>query len=110
MPSKQDNILRGSLRDGNPLTFQNTVRSITSRIDMSTNKEDLAARVDHDNAGRRERRGVSPTGVYLFVALETNRQVSVVDAIDKRELFRFRSGARAARAGDLARRPHPVRQ
>jgi YVTN family beta-propeller protein len=92
IPSKQDNILRGSLRDGNPLTFQNTVRSISSRIDLTANTEDLAGRVDHDNAGLASAAVYHPTGAYLFVALETNRQVSVVDATDKRELFRYEVG------------------
>jgi YVTN family beta-propeller protein len=92
IPSKQDNILRGSLRDGNPLTFQNTVRSISSRIDLTANAEDLPGRVDHDNAGVASAAVFHPTGVYLFVALETNRQVAVVDAIDKHELFRYEVG------------------
>jgi YVTN family beta-propeller protein len=92
IPSKQDNILRGSLRDGNPLTFQNTVRSISSRIDLTTNTEDLTGRVDHDNAGLASAAVYHPSGAYLFVALETNRQVSVVDAADKHELFRYEVG------------------
>jgi hypothetical protein len=54
VPSKQDNVLRGNLRDGLNLDFQNTVRAISSRISTtgapSTWAEDLEARVDHDNA------------------------------------------------------------
>ena len=34
VPSKQDNIKRGSRRDGLPLDFQNTVRAVSSRIDL----------------------------------------------------------------------------
>ena len=33
------------------LDFQNTVRAISSRIDIAGGDEDLAARIDHDNAG-----------------------------------------------------------
>ena len=50
MPSKQDNVTRGTLRDGRNLNFQNTVRAISSRIDLAAGSEDLAARIDHDNA------------------------------------------------------------
>ncbi|MFK7900069.1 MAG: Ig-like domain-containing protein, partial [Cyclobacteriaceae bacterium] len=34
--SKKDNIERGTLRDGNPLNFKNTVRSIVSEIDIKS--------------------------------------------------------------------------
>src|SRR5690606_28705470 len=34
VPSKQDNIGRGTLRSGANLNFQNTVRAISSRIDL----------------------------------------------------------------------------
>ena len=50
VPSKQDNVKRGALRDGTGLNFQNTVRAISSRIDLAANSEDLASRIDHDNA------------------------------------------------------------
>ncbi len=41
VPSKQDNIKRGLLRNGLQLDFQNTVRAITSQINMSTLAEDF---------------------------------------------------------------------
>ena len=56
VPSKQDNVKRGSLRDGLGLNFQNTVRAISSRVDLLAGAEDYPERIDHDNAGRRERR------------------------------------------------------
>ncbi len=34
VPSKQDNVKRGMRRDGLGLNFQNTVRAISSRIDL----------------------------------------------------------------------------
>jgi YVTN family beta-propeller protein len=92
VPSKQDNVLRGTLRDGLPLNFQNTVRAISSRIDLVTGVEDLAARIDHDNASVASAAAFDPLGLYLFVALETSREVVVVDAHGKRELFRFDVG------------------
>lgn len=92
VPSKQDNIGRGVLRNGRNLDFQNTVRAISSRIDLATLAEDAPARVDHDNASLASAAAYDPSGAYLFVALETSRQVEVVDAIAGRRLFRIEAG------------------
>jgi YVTN family beta-propeller protein len=92
VPSKQDNVKRGALRDGTGLNFQNTVRAISSRIDLSANAEDLAARVDHDNASVASAAVYEPRGVYLFVALETSREVAVIDAFSRLERLRFDVG------------------
>jgi large repetitive protein len=92
VPSKQDNIKRGTLRDGQNLDFQNTVRAISSRIDLATLTEDQAARVDHDNSSVASAGAFHPSGAYLFVALETSRQVAVLDPVDKREVMRMDAG------------------
>jgi YVTN family beta-propeller protein len=92
VPSKQDNLMRGLLRNGLSLDFQNTVRAISSRIDLGTLSEDYPARIDHDNAGVASAAAFDVTGAYLFVALETSRQVAVVDAIGGKELFRIEAG------------------
>lgn len=92
VPSKQDNIGRGMLRSRQQLDFQNSVRAISSRIDLTANQEDYAARVDHDNAGLASAAAFHPTGAYLFVALETTREVAVVDPVGRRELFRINVG------------------
>lgn len=92
VPSKQDNIRRGALRDGNGLTFENTVRAISSRVSLSTLTEDTAGRIDHDNSGVASAAAFHPTGAYLFVALEASRHVAVVDPVGKRELFRVDAG------------------
>lgn len=92
VPSKQDNIKRGVLRSGQNLNFQNAVRAISSRINLSTLAENYAARVDHDNAGLASAAAFDPTGSYLFVALETSRQVAVVNPLAQGELFRIPVG------------------
>ena len=92
VPSKQDNIKRGTRRDGESLNFQSTVRAISSRIDLANSREDLAARIDHDNASVASAAAFDPNGVYLFVALETSREIAVVDSYGRRELFRFDVG------------------
>jgi DNA-binding beta-propeller fold protein YncE len=92
VPSKQDNIRRGILRNGLDLNFQNTVRAISSRIDLASESEDYPARVDHDNAGVANAAAYDRYGIYLFVALETSQEVAVVDAFGHFEIFRFRVG------------------
>ncbi len=92
VPSKQDNVLRGTLRDGKNLDFQNTVRAISSRIDMSTLAEDYPGRIDHDNSSLGSGAAFHPTGAYLFVALQTSRQIAVVDPVSKAELTRLSTG------------------
>ena len=92
VPSKQDNITRGMLRNQLNLNFQNTVRAISSRIDLATNTEDFASRLDHDNASMASAVAFDKFGVYMFVALETSREVEVVDAHGRWEIFRFNVG------------------
>jgi YVTN family beta-propeller protein len=92
VPSKQDNIKRGTLRDGTGLNFQSTVRAISSRIDIAQGAEDYAGRIDHDNASVASAAVFDPRGVYLFVALETSREVAVVNAYTRSQLFRFDVG------------------
>ncbi len=92
VPSKQDNVKRGTRRDGQPLNFQNTVRAISSRIDLATGSEDYPGRIDHDNAGVASAIVFDRLGVYAFVALETSQQVAVVDAHRGHEIFRINVG------------------
>lgn len=92
IPSKQDNIKRGRLRDGLDLNFQNTVRAIASRVNLSTGVEDTVSRVDLDNSGYASAAVYHPTGAFLFVALQSSREVAVVDPYNMRELFRFPTG------------------
>jgi YVTN family beta-propeller protein len=92
VPSKQDNIKRGTLRDGQNLNFQNTVRAISSRVVMASETENLNARIDHDNASLATAAAFDPRGVYLFVALETSREVAVVNAHNQQQLMRIDTG------------------
>ena len=92
VPSKQDNVARGVLRDGLNLNFQNTVRAISSRVDLAAGVEDAAARIDHDNSSVASAAVFDARGVYMFVALETSREVAVVDAHGQWEIFRFDVG------------------
>ncbi|MFK7804158.1 MAG: putative Ig domain-containing protein [Anaerolineae bacterium] len=92
VPSKQDNIARGTLRDGENLDFDHSVRSITSYINLANNQEQFVNRVDHDNGGIASSAVFDPYGAYLFVALEGSREVAVIDAYARTELFRIDVG------------------
>ncbi len=92
VPSKQDNVARGVGRDGLNLDFQNTVRAITSKIDLSDEVELVADRLDLDDSGVASAAVFHPTGAYLFVALETSREVAVVSPSNGTELFRVPVG------------------
>ena len=89
---KQDNIKRGVLRDGTePRLPEHGARHQLAHRPREL-AEDYAARIDHDNAGVASAAVFHPSGAYLFVALETSRQVAVVDAAGQRELFRVDAG------------------
>ena len=99
VPSKQDNIKRGMLRNQLNLNFQNTVRAISSRIDLATNTEDFASRLDHDNSSMASAVAFDKYGVYMFVALETSREVE----------SSMRTGAGKSSASTSAARPRDSR-
>lgn len=92
VPSKQDNIKRGSLRDGQPLTHDSAVRPIASRVNLTTLTEDFGARVDFNDAGTPTAVCHDPSGVLTFVALEGSRAVAVVDIWNHQEITRFPAG------------------
>ena len=96
VPSKQDNIKRGMLRDGFQLTHDQTVRSIASRLtlvnNVPANTDDMLGRVDFDNAGIASNGSFERTGLYLFTALEGSREIGVVDVWGKKEIKRFAAG------------------
>lgn len=89
VPSKQDNIKRGMMRDGQNLTFDSAVRSISSKINLSSSKEELSSRIDHDNGGIASTAIFGKFGSYLFVALEGSREIEVIDAYNNEPLFRI---------------------
>ncbi len=92
IPSKQDNIARGTLRDGLDLDFQNTVRAVISRIDLAGETEEISRRLDLDNSSLATAAVMQGGGVYMFVALQTSREVAVVNALTSTELFRIEVG------------------
>jgi hypothetical protein len=92
LPSKQDNILAGALRGGTGMSFDQTVRAISSKIDLQSQQEKMKARLQHDNASVASAAVYGPYGIYLFTALEGNRQVAVSNTLTGSEIMRFDVG------------------
>ena len=80
VPSKKDNVQRGVYRDGLPLTFESTVRTILSQLDLATGQEVLGGRVDFNDRDMAFATASSPLGDYLFTALQGSNAIDVRDA------------------------------
>jgi len=89
--AKKDNILRGSLRDGNPLTFETTVRAIVARLDLNLGQEQLTRRVDLDNMSQPSAITLSDSGALAFVTLQGNNRIIVLNQLGQ-ELARNDTG------------------
>lgn len=92
VPSKQDNILAGAARGAPGMTFDQTVRAVTSRVDLVSGSENPGARIDHDNASMATGAVITADGRYLFVALETSREVAVYNLEQGYQLTRLATG------------------
>jgi DNA-binding beta-propeller fold protein YncE len=83
VPSKQDNVQRGEMRDGLALNFENTVRTVVSLIDLESNQELFEQRADLNNRSLGLSLVFSPLGDYAFVGLLGNNGVEVLDAYNR---------------------------
>lgn len=79
VPSKKDNVARGLFRDGNELTFDNTVRTIVSRIDVQEGSEMLDLRTDINDSDMACAVEFSPYGNIAFIALQGNNKISMIN-------------------------------
>ncbi len=82
IPSKKDNIERGQFRDSLPLTHDSTVRTIVSQLDLSSNRENINARIDLNDQDMAFAAAFSPAGDLLFVAVQGSNVVSVFNAFN----------------------------
>lgn len=80
VPSKKDNTRRGALLSGEALTFENTVRSIVSQIDLLANEEQLGARRDLNNRALPSAVALTSRGDFAFVATLGSNTVDILDA------------------------------
>jgi len=82
VPSKKDNIQRGLARDGQPLTFESTVRPIASKIALQNGTEVIAHRHDFNDKEMPIAAVYSPHGDMLFVVMQGSNSIEVLDAYD----------------------------
>jgi YVTN family beta-propeller protein len=92
VPTKKDNVRGGALRGITGMTFESTVRANTSRISLASELEDPAFRVDHDNSSVATGAALSGDDRYLFVTLETSRELAVYDIQSGFQLLRLPTG------------------
>ena len=106
VPSKKDNIQRGLQRDGQALTFENSVRSIISKINLIKGEEELLQRHDFNDRDMANAACFSPRGDLLFVASQGSNSVEVLDAnssIVLSSILRTGSAPQALLVDDLGR-------
>ena len=89
---KKDNILRGLARDGNPLTFETSVRNALSPLDLNANNEIQALRQDIDDHAQPSAITYSPLGSHLLIAMQGNNRVIVLNPQTGREITRTDTG------------------
>lgn len=80
VPSQKVNTERGSFLSGQALTFESTVRTIISQLDLGTHTEDFAAQFDFNDGNLATDAAFTPLGDYVFVALQANNRVEILDA------------------------------
>ncbi|OEK08270.1 hypothetical protein A8C32_02095 [Flavivirga aquatica] len=90
--AKKDNILRGLNRDGKALTFDNTVRTAISKIDISTNTELFSNRIDIDNHSQPSSALYSPNGNYVFITMQGNNELIVINPYTGEEIQKQQVG------------------
>lgn len=81
--AKKDNIERGEFRDAQPLTFETSVRSLSSKISMTGSVEVVAERIDHDDRGQPAASAYTKYGDYALVALEGSNEVEIRDVYNR---------------------------
>ncbi|WP_083925226.1 Ig-like domain-containing protein [Flexithrix dorotheae] len=90
--AKKDNIFRGQAVDGNDLTFETTVRNIISSINISGNAENVASRIDIDNHNLPTGITYSPYGNHIFVTMQANNRLIIIDPSTGTEITRMDVG------------------
>ncbi|GEM_PF-250386 len=93
VPAKQDNIGRGSFRNGIAFTPENVVRNMTATLNLDTASEIYAKRMDINDSEGAAAAVYSPRGNHAFVSLRGNNRVLLMDAPRGGELMRFSVGA-----------------
>jgi len=87
VPGKQDNILRGLLRDGQTLTHDTTVRPLTSIVDLGSATEIFESRVDLDDRSMPVHAEFTPLGNFAILSLAGSNRIEVRDVFQPKQVF-----------------------
>jgi len=80
--AKKDNIVRGLVRDGQALTFDNSVRAMVSKINLTTQQEVIASRIDLDDRALPHTSIFSHNGNYVFVSVQGSNIIEIINSYD----------------------------
>ncbi len=81
LPSLQANVIDGVLRSGRDLTFETTLRAITSFVDLGAKAEVFSRRKQFDNRGLASAATYSSRGDFLYVVMPGNGTVERLDVL-----------------------------
>ena len=83
VPSKTDNVFRGTFRDGKSLNFENAVRTVVSIMDLENNPatDVMSYRRDINNSDMANSAVYTSNGDWIFIA-QHNNKVSLYDALN----------------------------
>ena len=87
VPSKKDNTRRGLVLDGKTPTFESTVRTIISRINLDSREEIETSRRDFNDRDMAQGLCFSPNGEMLFVTMQGSNIIEVMDPNTSRILL-----------------------
>lgn len=94
--AKKDNILQGLNRDGKPLTFESTMRSLISSLDLrpgaGTGSETTASRIDLDNTSQPSAVAFCSHGTFLFATMQGSNRLFVLDPQTRHVLVERETG------------------
>lgn len=80
---KKDNVTRGTFFAASMIPGQDsTVRAILLAVDLASGQEETTLRLDIDNSDSPSAIEFSPRGDYVFLTLQGNNQIAVVDLLD----------------------------
>lgn len=95
IPSKKDNIFRGLTKDGQPLNFEHTVRSMAANVDLDTRTQSTGLTLDFDNSDFATAAAFSPLGNMVFFTTSGSSTVWAADAYNPSSNYTFNSGGLA---------------
>ena len=87
VPSKKDNTRRGLALNGETPTFESTVRTIISRINLDSREEIYASRRDFNDRDMAQGLCFSPNGEMIFVTMQGSNIIEVMDPNSSRILL-----------------------